>query len=255
VAVEHAFGIAHQAPSFVVPIPGFALSGLKDGLQRAVQTSSSVEVGLPAAFTTKATVFQNAIFNLSDLLSVVREPEIADDADFDTRVRGHSYGVELMLRRPLTEKIGGYFAYTLSRAERVFEGQDFVASFDRTHVLHAALAFDLGARWRAGARFTFYTGTPPELDDTVIVSLEPNPPPIDFSRIPQERSPSFYRLDVRLEKKWLLGSRGAWLSFIAEVLNTTLHREVLDYRCSVDGCTGEAFGPVTIPSIGLEAGF
>jgi hypothetical protein len=242
-AIEHAFGIAHQAPSFIVPIPGFAMAGLRDGLQRAIQTSSGVELGLPAKFTAKATVFQNAIFNLSDLLSIVREPEIADDANFDTRVRGHSYGLELMLRRPLTEKLGGYFAYTLSRSERVLDGQDFIASFDRTHVLHAALAYDLGKRWRAGTRFTFYTGTPPQLDRESISSTSLVPVPINPAAIPQERSPAFYRLDVRLEKKWLIGSKGAWWSFIVEVLNTTLHKEVLDYRCGVDGCRGEEFGP------------
>jgi hypothetical protein len=253
VAIEHAWGIAHQPPSFVVPVPGFAMAGLRDGLQRAIQTSSGVELALPAKFTAKATVFQNAIFNLSDLLSVVREPEIADDADFNTRVRGHTYGLELMLRRPLTEKLGGYFAYTLSRSERVFEGQDFIASFDRTHVLHLALAYDLGRRWRAGTRFTFYTGLPPELDTEEFGPA--GPLLIDRAQIPQERSPSFYRLDVRLEKKWLIGSKGAWISFIFEVLNTTLHKEVLEWRCGLEGCRGEEFGPVTIPSIGLEAAF
>ncbi len=253
VAIEHAWGIASQAPSFVIPVPGFAVAGLKDGLQRAIQTSSKVEVTLPAKFTAEATVFQNAIFNLSDLLSIVREPEIADDASFDTRIRGHSYGLELLLRRPLTEELGCYLSYTLSRAERVFEGQDFVASFDRTHVLHASLAYNLGRRWRAGTRFTFYTGTPPQLDTEVFVPS--GPLPVDARQIPQQRSPSFYRLDVRLEKQWLVGSKGAWVSFIFEVLNTTLHKEVLDYRCGVNGCRGEEFGPVTIPSIGLEAAF
>ena len=255
VAVEHAFGIASQAPSFVVPIPGFAMAGLQDGLQRALQTSSSVEIALPAKFVSELTVFQNAIFNLSDLLSIVREPDVADDATLDTRVRGHSYGFEAMLRRPLTEKLGGYFAYTLSRAERVYNGQDFIASFDRTHVLHAALAYDLGRNWRAGTRFTFYTGTPAQLDTEVFVGGAVAPAEVDPSAIHRERSPAFYRLDVRLEKKWLVGTSGAWVSFIAEVLNATLHKEVLDYRCGVTGCRGEEFGPVTIPSIGFEAAF
>src|SRR4029079_990961 len=41
-----AFGIAHQAPSFVVPVPGFQTGGLKGGLQKAVQESTGLEVDL-----------------------------------------------------------------------------------------------------------------------------------------------------------------------------------------------------------------
>ncbi|HEV8245245.1 MAG TPA: TonB-dependent receptor, partial [Polyangiaceae bacterium] len=251
VAIEHAFGIVHQTPSFVVPIPGFALGGLRGGLQRAVQTSSGVEVEMGAGFTGKASVFQNAMFNLSDLLSLVRAENQVGNVDVNTRMTGHSYGFELMLRRPLTEHLGGYFAYTLSRSERRANGVDVVASFDRTHVLHAALAYDLGRRWRAGTRFTYYTGAPAELDfgDQATGTLVA-PGPIE-----QQRAPSFYRLDVRLEKKWLIGTKGAWWSFIVEVLNTTLNKEVFDYRCGRNGCSGEEFGPVTIPSIGLEAAF
>ena len=54
----------------------------------------------------------------------------------------------------------------------------------------------------------------------------------------------FYRIDVRLEKRWNY-SNSRWLSFVAEMLNATLHKEVL---------MGHEIGPVSIPSIGLEGG-
>jgi hypothetical protein len=59
------------------------------------------------------------------------------------------------------------------------------------------------------------------------------------------RNPAFYRVDVRLEKRWKLSQR-AWISFIAEVMNVTLSKET--YNSTV-------IGPITIPSIGAEAGF
>jgi TonB family protein len=254
VALKNALGIAHQPPSFVVPVPGFALGGLEDGLQRAFQSSAGVDVAIGGDVHAEATVFQNVFFNLSDLLSLVQSGELDDDVDLETRLRGQSYGLEIMVRRPLTEKLGGYFAYTLSRSLRSLRGHRFTASFDRTHVLHAALAYDLGRRWRAGTRFTFYTGVPAEVEYTLTV--DPMGQPTFATDVDRGiRAPSFYRLDVRLEKKWPIGTKGAWWSFIFEIINTTLHKETLSYRCTEAGCRGDEFGPVTIPSIGVEAAF
>jgi len=59
------------------------------------------------------------------------------------------------------------------------------------------------------------------------------------------RNPSFYRVDLRLEKRWKL-SQTAWISFIAEVMNATLSKEIYN---------STQIGPITIPSIGAEAGF
>lgn len=254
VALRNALGVAHQPPSFIVPIPGFALGGLEDGLQRAFQSSAGVDVAVAGNVTAELTVFQNIFFNLSDLLSLVQSGELDDEVDLDTRLRGHSYGLELMVRRPLTEKLGGYFAYTLSRSLRSHRGYRFTASFDRTHVLHAALAYDLGRRWRAGTRFTFYTGVPAEIEYLFDIGPDGRPTtPVGPDE--QFRAPSFYRLDLRVEKKWPIGTEGAWWSFIFEIVNTTLHKETLSYRCNQYGCRGDEFGPVTIPSVGVEAAF
>jgi hypothetical protein len=98
------------------------------------------------------------------------------------------------------------------------------------------LSFDLGRNWRAGARFMMYTGVPVES------SLKGGAP----TRLPNpERDPTFYRLDVRLEKRWVL-SQKVWISFVAEIMNATLSKEVL---------FGSTIGPVTIPSFGVEMGF
>jgi hypothetical protein len=69
-----------------------------------------------------------------------------------------------------------------------------------------------------------------------------------------ERMPAFYRLDVRLEKRWTFGET-TWLSLVLEMLNATLHKETFGYDCSSAGCKSEEIGPVAFPSIGVEAGF
>ena len=55
-------------------------------------------------------------------------------------------------------------------------------------------------------------------------------------------------------QSWKLGETGFW-ALVFEVLNTTLHEETLEISCYAYGCSSESIGPVTIPSIGLEASF
>ncbi len=289
-----ALGVAHQAPSFVIPVPGFQPGGLKGGLQRALQESMGVEIDLGQATTATASVFHNGFFNLSDALSVTPPTvsgcapgtfptdSIAGDrlnqpmgnggrcgvprfpvgtigpdrsggggqgADstggaqqaqaFAVRSTGTAYGLELFLKRKLTSRVGGFVSYTLSRSTRTANGQDFVASFDRTHVLNAAIAFDLGRNWRAGTRGTFYTGLPkaPDPTDRGATRLAP-----------------FFRVDLRLEKRWQL-SKKWWISFVAEWMNATLSKESVGTSCTLSGCQEQKIGPVTIPSLGVEGGF
>src|SRR5262249_39230314 len=124
----------------------------------------------------------------------------------------------------------------LSRSTRRQGGPAFPSAFDRTHVLNTAAAYDFGRGIRAGARFTFYTGAP-------VIGAQNALLPTD--RTNPTRDPVFYRIDLRLEKRWTL-KKSRWLAVVLEMLNTTLHKEVIQ---------GRSVGPVSIPSIGLEGGF
>lgn len=293
-----AFGIAHQAPSFVVPVPGFQPGGLVGGLQKAYQESVGIEADLFAAITGTLTVFHNAFDDMSDPLGTSETRQtgcapgtfpadtIAGDrgrgniqgqggggggtcgiprfppgtigpdrtgggqqaADsrgtqqaanaFEVRTKGQAYGLEVFLKRKLTSRIGGFLSYTLSRSVRQYGGREYIATFDRTHVFNTALAFDLGRNWRAGTRLMFYTGLPKA------------PDPTDDST----RLPSFFRVDLRIEKRWQLKNT-MWLSFVAEWLNATLSKESVSTSCTLAGCQAQEIGPITIPSLGVEGGF
>jgi hypothetical protein len=121
--------------------------------------------------------------------------------------------------------------------------------------LNAVLTYDLGRRWRAGGRFMFFTGIP----YSILSGNVPVPPYND------QRTPAFYRVDVRLEKRWSLGKDG-YIAFIAEGQNVTLSKEVTTFGLSCKGiatpsqgstsqCTLSDIGPITIPSLGVEASF
>jgi hypothetical protein len=231
--ILHAYGVVHQPPGFLVPLPGLNPGGLQGGLQTSLQASAGVEADLPSAITASATVFDNIFLNLSDLLGSSNR----NIANIDRRALGSAVGFELFVRRNLSQRLGGFLTYTLSRSTRAVDNERFPSAFDRTHVLNAALAYDLGRHWRAGTRLVFYTGTPSVTVSRGIVPVAPSVSP--------SRDPAFYRVDLRLEKRWNL-KKTMWISFVAEMLNATLNKETVQ---------SQRVGPVAIPSVGVEGGF
>ena len=283
------FGVAHQAPSLVVPIPGAGLAKLGDGLQTSVQTSQGLELALPWDFTATANVFLNNFLDLTDATATcIRGSDLNEDAIDPSsprscvgrRVRGRSYGFEILVKRSLTKRITGWLSYTLSRTTRdtdpnasatrgrpLFPASPatILGEFDRTHVLNVMGAYDLGKGWRVGGRFYFYSGKPYSQQYYGFAV-----PPFN-----NERLPSYYRIDVRLEKTWPVGKSGR-ISFVLEGLNVTLNKETVGLDCTptqgappprpgmpldriptawLDKCERQQVGPVAVPSIGVEGAF
>lgn len=290
-ALLGAFGIAHQPPSFVVPVPGIQPAGLEGGLQRAVQESFGAELDLGDGMIATLTGFQNAFFDMSDPLGAVEPTQngcapgqfpvdsLAGDrggqpmgntancaprfipgtlgpdraggggqgadsnqgrraADaFSVRTRGAAYGIELLLKRKLTKRFGGFLSYTLSRSTRTFDGRRYIASFDRTHVGNLALAYELGRGIRVGGRVMAYSGLPARTESGEATRL-----------------PGFFRLDLRAEKRWRIG-KTSFITVVAEWMNATLSKEAIATTCNLRGCEAQMIGPVTIPSLGIEGGF
>src|SRR6185295_13888562 len=142
-----------QAPGFIVPLPGAVPGKLKGGIQTSLQTSAGVEADLPKTITATATVFDNVFLNMSDVIGT-SSGDFLDNAN--KRALGSAVGFELFVRRNLSQRLGGFLTYTLSRSTRSLGPQRFPSAFDRTHVANAALAYNLGRNWRAGTRLVFY---------------------------------------------------------------------------------------------------
>jgi hypothetical protein len=76
--------------------------------------------------------------------------------------------------------------------------------------------------------------------------------------------PPFYRVDVRLEKRWPFAKDG-FIAFVAEVQNLTLRKEVTPFGLDCMGtggpqggttqCRHPSVGPITLPSVGVQASF
>jgi hypothetical protein len=275
VTATSTIGIAHQVPGLVVfapdVTPGLQSPGLERGVQAAEQISEGIEVALPEGLVASATGFLHHYAGLPDLTYPCPDVVLVAAPCFAQKVDGRAYGLELLLRRALTERFAILVSYTLSRSIRQSHAARepvvwIPSEYDRTHVASAIATYDLGKRWRVGARFFGYTGRPYSR------SYEATPvPPFNA-----ERLPGFWRLDLRLEKSWDVG-RSARVAFVVEGLNVTLNKEVVDLNCRAapggpapppayaggalppgakyDVCTEDALGPITIPSVGVEGTF
>jgi len=233
-------GIAHQPPASPVPTPGLAPT-LGRGLQTGVQHSHGFRIRLPQQASFEATLYQSAIFDLSDSIGQARARDSDPGLREDARGTGASRGIELLLKRSLTRKLGGFVAYTLSRSDRFIGRVSAPSAYDRRHVLSAAVGYDWGHGFRSGARGSYYTGIPADVAYT------------EAARDPPRTSP-YFRLDLRSEKRFSWGEQG-WLSIVLEVVNATLNQEAVRASCSAHVCKERRIGPVTIPNLGIEAGF
>jgi len=86
-----------------------------------------------------------------------------------------------------------------------------------------------------------------------VVSLVARGEYLEAARDPP-RTSAYYRIDVRSEKRFSWG-HDHYLSLVLEIVNTTLNREVLRASCSAYACKEQVIGPITIPNLGIEAGF
>jgi hypothetical protein len=271
VALVSTFGLAHQRPGLAVPTADSTdiLNRLMrpTGIQSSVQTSQGVDLTTSLAILSVAG-FYHRYEGLVDLTTGC-EPDPATRTCRARRSSARSVGLEVTIKRPLTSKIGLLFAYTLSRATReahlTSEPQvaEVATEFDRTHVLSAIGSWTVTPSIRVGARFVGYSGRP--FSRTYLgFPVEP---------YNAERLPGFYRIDLRAEKSWRIGTSGR-VALVLEGLNVTANKETIAARCEpppsaprgtldgrrppgapLDPCTFERFGPITIPSIGVEGSF
>ncbi len=233
-----AFGIAHQLPTASVHVPGQTGGLLEQSVQTAYQASQGIETALPEAMLARATAFYTFI-----------------RADDFLPVTAHNYGLELFLRRDFTQRLGGFVSYTLSRSERRGGPIERPSSFDRTHVISAVLGYDLGAGFRLGTR-AYYASGRYFIEACGAPNCGPGDPMAPRIYTSTGRLDSFFRLDLRFEKRWTLAN-GMSLAGTFEWFNALLASEAtgVEWNPIRGGLIEEDRSPLTLPSIGIEAAF
>ncbi|MES1188798.1 MAG: TonB family protein [Myxococcales bacterium] len=236
------FGFTHQLPTYRVYVPGAQPGGLELGVQRSYQATQGFELALPSAMYGRATVFH----------SWLETKELA--------LSGRNYGLELFLRRDFAQRLGGFLSYTLSRTERTAGPATFLSGFDRPHVVSAVLGYDLGRGFRIGGRAYYASGRHYTIScptpDCAAAGPPGMPPVVDGGYVFEGRVPGFFRLDVRFEKRWRFAS-GSFVAATFEWFNALLASETMSkyWDAANGGIRTQTRSPLTLPSIGIEAGY
>ena len=241
-------GIYHQPPRFVLPLPGLDLMPIKYGLLRSFQTSLGVEVPLRDRFqlTTEGyfnymdptifdlqvndpSVVQGANSSLLPTQIVVGNMRGQDIIDRLTRPQlGRSYGIEVLLRRQAASGIFGWVSYTLSRSERMRDGQWVAYDFDRSHLINVVAGMPLRRNWDVGLRLQYQSGKP----ETITTGYN------------EARGTGYLRFDARVDKRAVWRS---WLlDFYVDITNIALLPEEVQVGTVIR---------YVLPTVGLRGRF
>lgn len=215
----------------------------------SAQISLGVAQQLASGLSLDVTGFYKALY---DLVVVVEAPETR----YRNQGEGRVYGLELLLRQQATERLYGWLAYTLMRAERRDAPGEPYRPFelDQTHNLAAVARYRLTPRWSLGLRWRYGTGDPvtPAAGasyDADTGAFVPVSGPL-FS----ERLGPFHQLDLRVDRTWLFDT---WrLSAWFELVNAYNRRSPEARAYSYDYSESSVFhGLPIVPSVGARGAF
>jgi hypothetical protein len=225
-----------QAPSLGIQFPAAENFGLRlYGLQTSWQAALGIETRHLPGLEVEVTGYLQRYF-----LTDIRDPGlVAPDPlarDFLVPRDARSYGVEILLRRPVTERLSGWLAYTLSKNERALgSGVIGPSDWDQRHILNLVLGYRFG-QYNLGARGHLNTGRP-----VLIMGSQAE----TFVRLP-----TFYQVDVRAERAFLFNA--FTLRVYLEVVNATLTRQTYGLTQTPGGEQTQYTMRVFLPSLGLR---
>ena len=228
-----------QPPSLPMQIPGAENFGLAlYGLQSSWQASLGVGTKRLPGVEIEVTGYVQR-YVLTDLRdpSVIGPDPLA--TDFLVKRDARSYGMELLIRRPASERLHGWLAYTLSQNQRALDGGVIGPSdWDQRHILNLVVGYRLG-RYTLGGRAHLNTGRP---------VLFRNSDAETFVRLP-----TYYQIDLRAERRFLFNRY--LLDVYFEMLNCTLNRQVFAMGQTWTGERVEQGHRIVLPSLGVHGEF
>ncbi len=148
--------------------------------------------------------------------------------------RRDGYGLEMLIKREISEHAFGWLSYTFSRSnQQNHPGSRWQPTgFDQPHVLNAVASWKPGGGWELGARFQLASGRP----DTPVIGATYDADTGNYVPVrgPSRsiRMPLFRQLDVRAEHVWLYDtwSLGLYIDIINVSNATNVEAIQWDYR-------------------------
>ncbi|WP_239470339.1 TonB family protein [Archangium violaceum] len=307
-------GLYHQAPTTLISLPIIDIAALDQGLQQALQVSAGLEYKNLLGFDVSLEGYVNPMLRTVELTpfgreddpfvpppppgeepggerpppspgtggrSVVRGMQLEVPTDplegfelGDLRSRGLSYGLELLIRRPLGGNWFGWLSYSLQRSTRRVsfirydehdqpvgrDEADLPYVFDQTHVANLVLNYKFANNITLGGVLHFNSGRPESgnlTSRTLVEGTDLDGQPrwvrVDQDRV--DRLPPFFRFDLRVSKAWVYDTFS--LEAYLDMLNVTISQEVVAF----DYIGGYGLSlqkkptglPIVLPILGLKA--
>jgi len=174
---------------------------------------------------------------------------------------GRAYGTELFAQQKLTESLYFLGAYTLSWSE--YSGADGVlrpSAWDRRHALDLTAGYRIGEEWEIGTKLRVLSGlavVPWDLEASAETYPVSGRGVRDWSRIGEDRSPAYARLDLRIEREWFFRS---WDAVVFLDLQNVLNRaNTVGFRYTEDPAYPDRLRPVDsvafLPTFGFSVEF
>lgn len=169
---------------------------------------------------------------------------------------GRVYGMEVLLRQTVTNRLYGWIAYSLIRSERRDRpGEGYrIFDFDQTHNITVIAQYKFTPTWEAGLRWRFVTGNPSTPIAGANLDADTGEYVPVFGALNSARLDSFHQLDLRVDKHWVFDT---WrLTTYLEVQNTYNREnpESITYQYDYTASAVQAGLPI-IPSLGVRGVF
>ncbi|TAK15585.1 MAG: TonB-dependent receptor [Acidobacteria bacterium] len=144
--------------------------------------------------------------------------------------RGRARGVEVFIEKKPAGRWFGQANLAVSQARHAgFDGVLRPGAFDYPVIANAVGGIRAGSGWDFSVRAAFLSGRPYTPFDAARSTAQSRPI-YDLERINAERAPDYFRLDVRVDRRFTIGGRP--LNLFAGVQNLTNRRNFAGYAWS-----------------------
>lgn len=250
-----------QIPQGFELIDGFGNPGLE--FQKAEHRTVGIKQQLNPLWSVRLEAYQKP---MKDLVVSVADQSPPDN--YLNKGKGNAYGLDLFIKREPTDRKIGWLSYSYAKSTRtnLLTGVERNFSGDQPHTVTAVWSQPMfgswAKKWNWGFKFQAHTGS----TYTPVIGRhleDPNDPTSrwipDYAPVNSERTPTYYRLDLRFDYTLLLNE--GKFSFFLELLNATVSKNIQGYdygneyqRINNPREITSPFYPI-FPVIGLEAEF
>ncbi len=252
-AIKGGVGLFVQEPPFDETDRAFGNPQL--GLEKAVHYSVGAEYMPRPHINLGITGFYKSMY---DLVSAVDTSSVDDDGSplLTNGGSGRAMGLEFTAQHEFSNNLYAQASYTLSRSERVDDGQPGRRRFDhdQPHVFTLIGSYRLPRNWEIGLRFRYASGNLYTPINGSFYDADAEEYRAVSGSVNTARHPDFHQLDVRIDKRWIY--KRWMLNAYLDVQNLYNRREeAYDYNFDFSRRSATKVGLPILPILGLKAEF